>query len=52
MKMGLNPEQNPLFMTHKISLWLIKDIVWDTGRLDGGKDYSTHKEGENPAVLN
>lgn len=39
-------------MIYKISLWFIKDIVWDIGRLDGGKDYSIYKEGENFVVLN
>lgn len=44
MKLGLSSKQNPL--------WLIKDMVWDTGRIEGGKGHSTHKEGENPKFKN
>lgn len=42
MKLELSPKQNPL--------WLIKDMVWDMGRIEGGKCHSTQKEGENPTV--
>lgn len=44
MKLGLSPEENPL--------WLIKDMVWDMGRMEGGKGHGTHKEGENLTVKN